>query len=362
MIIGEAPGETEDVKGRPFIGKSGQLLRDALEANGIRPEDVYITNAVKCRPPKNRKPKPDELKACSSWLRAEIHEVKPERIICLGDTAAKALFGAGTKSLYRVENGVGKKGQALYREPNLTELRRRDDLMTVRLQQEATDINVVTRPVRVPVQVAYHPSAALRTPRAKSFFLRDIERLAEDLGVRQEVDQTRDYQEAIPGTPTSTFEGEGFTVAIDTEYEEDGSLVCFSWSTEEATGRVMMADAEGARLFLKLLLKFAGKIVLHNAKADVPAICTYLDIPLDSWPWDKTEDTIVLAYNLGKRPLALKSLAENILGLKVVRLDEIRQKGEKLADVPREQLVRYSAQDADITLRLYNTLMKELCP
>lgn len=92
MIVGEAPGRVEDDRGRPFQGDSGQVLREELMRVGIKPEEVYITNTVKCRPPDNAKPKAGQIKACREYLDAEIAAVKPEYIITLGAVPTKAIL------------------------------------------------------------------------------------------------------------------------------------------------------------------------------------------------------------------------------------------------------------------------------
>jgi len=92
MFVGEAPGEDEDLQGYPFVGKAGQLLTKMIEAMGLRREDVYICNTVKCRPPNNRNPEPDELLACEPFLKGQLGAVKPEVIVTLGKFAAQALL------------------------------------------------------------------------------------------------------------------------------------------------------------------------------------------------------------------------------------------------------------------------------
>jgi len=92
MFVGEGPGEDEDLKGYPFVGKAGQLLTKMIEAMGLRREDVYICNTVKCRPPNNRNPEPDELAACEPFLKGQLAAVKPEVIVTLGKFAAQSLL------------------------------------------------------------------------------------------------------------------------------------------------------------------------------------------------------------------------------------------------------------------------------
>ena len=93
MFIGEGPGQQEDATGRPFVGAAGQLLDKMLAAISLRREQVYICNIVKCRPPNNRVPEPDERAACMDYLRQQVALVRPKVIVCLGSTPARALLG-----------------------------------------------------------------------------------------------------------------------------------------------------------------------------------------------------------------------------------------------------------------------------
>lgn len=92
MFIGEGPGQDEDEKGRPFVGRAGQLLDKILLAAEIPRPDVYITNVIKCRPPGNRLPKPDEVKVCQNYLEAQIRIIKPKIIVCLGALASQVVI------------------------------------------------------------------------------------------------------------------------------------------------------------------------------------------------------------------------------------------------------------------------------
>lgn len=98
MFIGEAPGREEDKCGRPFVGPSGKYLNKLFDQAEIKRKNVYITSIIKCRPPKNRKPKKDEIKACLPWLEKQIGLIKPGLIILLGDTALKSIIGKGRVS------------------------------------------------------------------------------------------------------------------------------------------------------------------------------------------------------------------------------------------------------------------------
>jgi DNA polymerase len=96
MFIGEAPGKTEDEKGRPFIGTAGKLLDNMLKRAGIERSQVFITNVVKCRPPNNRVPEEDEVIACRPYLDRQIALIRPKVICILGRTAYSSLLGGGS--------------------------------------------------------------------------------------------------------------------------------------------------------------------------------------------------------------------------------------------------------------------------
>ena len=93
MFIGEGPGADEDSQGIPFVGKAGQLMNKAFEGIGIKREDVYITNIVKCRPPQNRNPEKEEAQSCKEYLDTQIKLINPEIIILLGSVALKNILG-----------------------------------------------------------------------------------------------------------------------------------------------------------------------------------------------------------------------------------------------------------------------------
>ncbi|UDY38018.1 uracil-DNA glycosylase [Dermatobacter hominis] len=131
MFVGEGPGAQEDLQGLPFVGRSGQLLdRLLLEEMGLTRESCYIANVVKCRPPDNRDPKPDEIAACRPWLEAQIDLIAPKVIVTLGNFSSKLLLDT--------KDGITKLRGSVY------DYRDRPDGGTVRL---------------VPT---FHPAAVLR--------------------------------------------------------------------------------------------------------------------------------------------------------------------------------------------------------
>jgi len=141
MIIGEGPGHDEDIKGEPFVGRSGQLLDKMLAAIGISRNQVFITNIVKCRPPNNRDPHSDEVQACSQFLRAQVKQIKPKIILSVGRISAH--------SLLNTTEPVGRLIADLHQLP---------------------DSNI-------PVKVTYHPAYLLRNPSAKSIAWQDMKTL-----------------------------------------------------------------------------------------------------------------------------------------------------------------------------------------
>ena len=129
FLVGEGPGATEDAQGRPFVGQAGNLLNGILEAIEVPRESVYITNIVKCRPPQNRKPLPDEIAACIPDLHRQLEIVRPKVIVCLGSTSAEAMLG--------VRRSLGE------------------------LRGKVHTYN------GIPLVVTYHPAALLRNPNWK---------------------------------------------------------------------------------------------------------------------------------------------------------------------------------------------------
>jgi DNA polymerase len=111
LFIGEGPGQDEDLQGIPFVGRAGQLLDKILAAADFQRQDVYIANVVKCRPPGNRLPGPDEVKQCRSYLEAQIRIIKPKIIVCLGSLACQTVIHpkakiTTTRGQWFIRNGV----------------------------------------------------------------------------------------------------------------------------------------------------------------------------------------------------------------------------------------------------------------
>lgn len=111
MFIGEGPGENEDLQGEPFVGRAGKLLDKMLAAVDLdRNKNIYIANMVKCRPPKNRDPKPEEQEMCIEWLRTQVRMIKPKIIVCLGRIAAARLIKSDIKITKEHGQWIEKNG------------------------------------------------------------------------------------------------------------------------------------------------------------------------------------------------------------------------------------------------------------
>lgn len=139
MFVGEAPGADEDIQGEPFVGRAGQLLTKIIEAIDLKREDVYIANVIKCRPPGNRNPEPDEVEECQPFLFRQIDTVKPKVVVALGKFAAQCL------------------------------LRTNDPITRIR-GREFKYRDAILMPT-------YHPAYLLRTPSAKREVWEDMKRV-----------------------------------------------------------------------------------------------------------------------------------------------------------------------------------------
>ncbi len=147
MFVGEGPGADEDEQGEPFVGRAGQLLNKMIEAMGLRREQVYIANVVKCRPPGNRTPERDECDTCSPFLMRQIDAIKPKAIVALGAVAAKTLLGLNDSMATLRTHSYEFRGARLF--------------------------------------VTYHPAYLLRDPRQKGEAWKDLQQVMKFLGLKK---------------------------------------------------------------------------------------------------------------------------------------------------------------------------------
>jgi uracil-DNA glycosylase len=161
MFVGEGPGADEDAQGEPFVGRAGQLLNNMIKAMGLRREDVYIANVVKCRPPGNRQPERDECETCSPFLMRQIAVIKPKVIVALGATAAKNLLAMNA---------------------SMAELRGRFYDFTPTGVRSNDHSNDPSWP-GARLAVTYHPAFLLRDPRQKGETWKDLQMVMKYLGI-----------------------------------------------------------------------------------------------------------------------------------------------------------------------------------
>lgn len=146
MFVGEGPGEDEDLQAEPFVGRAGQLLTKIIEAMGLKRSDVYIANVVKCRPPENRNPEPDEISECRPFLEKQLDAIKPQIIVALGNHAAQTLLNT--------DKGITKiRGQFFYYKDNIR------------------------------LMPTYHPSYLLRNESKKKEVWEDMQKVMAELGL-----------------------------------------------------------------------------------------------------------------------------------------------------------------------------------
>ena len=156
MFVGEGPGADEDAQGEPFVGRAGQLLNNMIKAMGLRREEIYIANVVKCRPPGNRTPERDECETCSPFLMRQIAAIKPKVIVALGAVSAKNLLAINAP---------------------MSELRGRFyDFMPTGVASDSE-----WRGAKL--AVTYHPAFLLRDPRQKKETWKDLQMVMKELGL-----------------------------------------------------------------------------------------------------------------------------------------------------------------------------------
>jgi uracil-DNA glycosylase len=157
MFIGEGPGADEDQQGLPFVGRAGQLLNNMIAAMGLKREQVYIANIVKCRPPGNRTPERDECETCSPFLMRQIGVIRPKVIVALGATAAKNLLSVN-------DSMASLRGRLCDYSPPRT-------------------LIDVGEPFACKLAVTYHPAFLLRDPRQKKEAWKDLQMVMRYLGL-----------------------------------------------------------------------------------------------------------------------------------------------------------------------------------
>jgi DNA polymerase len=175
MFVGEGPGADEDQQGEPFVGRAGQLLNNMISAMGLRREDVYIANVVKCRPPQNRTPERDECETCSPFLMRQIATVRPRLIVALGAVAARNLLGIN-------EAMANLRGRFYDFAPLLP--KGAPERASTPATAKAPSLGIPgAGSFSTKVAVTYHPAYLLRDPRQKKEAWKDLQMVMGYLGI-----------------------------------------------------------------------------------------------------------------------------------------------------------------------------------
>lgn len=330
MIVGEAPGAREDETHRAFVGPAGQLLDELLGEAGIKREDCYITNAVKCRPTDNSTPTRAQVKACIPYLAEEISAVKPRIILALGNTALQATTGKSGITKHRGKvYSLGEHGE---------------------------------------VVATFHPAAALRsahyTPQIRADIKSVARRLAgvdSGLHTRTRLITTRAQLgglcRKIAESPTISFDLETSGLRA---WEENVRIVTFgvSWAPGEAAVIPIEHSTHQKEKWKDLVYKELKKVmedktkryIAHNGKFDCGWMARFgIYVPL-------TFDTMIAAHLLDEnRPKGLKPLSQMLLGA-----DDYNEDTKDCYNANLRKLAIYNGKDCDYTLRLYELFREQL--
>lgn len=324
VIVGEAPGDTEVLQGKPFVGRAGQLLDKVLQEAGIDREKCYITNAVLCRPIPHRAPKAAELKCCRERLLREVRQRLPRVVLALGNAAAYAFLGK-----VNISNVHGTVNWC-------------------------TEINAYVVPT-------YHPAAVLRTPSYYIDVIRDVKKAARLLQSPVVVDNSIQYVTLHSYDDVLELVNRLQTineVAIDVETASNGRVLCIGLSWKEGTAVVVTQQALKDPRVVPLLDKaLASKILIgHNLKYDIQVL----------WRNGFTTpqvgvDTMLMNYTVDERPgkHGLKQLVRRYLNAPDYDAP-IQEYYTHMEDCPPHELWKYNAYDASYTYILRKVLEQEV--
>ena len=333
MFIGEAPGEREAAMGKPFVGQVGQVLNACLKAAGIQRDGVFVSNTVRCRPPKNRKPTKDEMAACADHLWTEIDLVRPRVILAMGDTAMK---------WFKISNSVTRNRGKIFRKDGF---------------------------IVVPT---FHPALALRNPANTSAIIQDIKQA---LAVLQGSGQDRNKYyvaktvDGVRRVVEKILSAKAVVVDVETTglnpFKEAIIGVAFSWLPHTGVyvpisagdwKRTPDATVEVVALLRSVLESDVPK-VMHGGSFDCLFLRAQWGIQVKNFCFDT-----MLAHHLldEDSPHDLKSLARVYVDLAEYEadLEEAKDRlrisaNEGYGRIPLDTIFRYAAADADATLRLY---------
>lgn len=324
VIVGEAPGETEVTTGRPFVGRAGGVLNDALRAAGIDRMAAFVTNAVLCRPEGNRTPEPSEVRACNGRLLAEVLGRRPRFVLALGAVAYKALTGKG--------NAIGSVRGVMTRWQGNTML-----------------------------MATWHPAYILRNPAAFVDLQADLKLLAAFMAgqeqMQDQADVTHRVAESLADVHVTTRDL-GREVVVDVETASDGSLLCIGLADVDASEAFIIPKALIPGVNMIFTRQLAGKIIIgHNFKFDARVLWRHgIDVKIG-------RDTHLMAYLLDERigDKDLEFLCHQRLGVPDWKAPVAEaRKGNHMETIEPEVLHGYNAHDVIYNARLYKDMMAQL--
>lgn len=340
VCVGEAPGLQESIYGRPFVGKSGKLLKAVLNHAGVQTEKVFYTNTVLCRPPDNSDPPKEAIQACSQRLRDEITGRQPSTIIALGNFASKTLLGTST-GIMQLRVGPPKESPSF---PNAQ------------------------------IIPTIHPAAALRASDYFPFIVTDVGKIAY---------AKREWEppEYVVATPEDAYKRitelsrrDPLTVDIEVDVEKDLSyehpskyrLLCVGVAGEVDPPIVFPRDVleiDNLRMALGECLSGA-RIIAHNGKFDIPGLAQLVRGTPNEGKLRLWFDTMLAHYCLDERGgiHGLKFLAREYLGAPDYSADIKKwiRYGAGFGDIPPDILHRYNAYDVALTRQLFRIFERRL--
>ena len=366
MFIGEAPGRDEDVQGVPFVGKAGKELDNLLNMINLKREDVYITNVVKCRPPGNRTPTEEEIKECKPYLEEQILTIKPEIIVCLGKSAAKALLklnkdmGSLTKQAW---NYQGIKVLVVYH-PAATFYRR---ALRNKLVQQFYELGTLLGTIDKTNLTPEKELASGVLEKYDATLITDTEEIIEVLN-----EAIRDPDVVAFDTETTGLDYKsnliiGFSIA----YRKDKKIKSYYIPIRHKDINIpQQADFAKIKFHLQALLS-TKLIVLHNAKFDLHMLDN------ENMHINNIADTMLMAYavkedeiNYGLKELSVKYLDPDA-DYEQHQLELMRKELKisnncnafsetNWSNIPIRIMYPYACQDAVLTLLLYYKLLPKI--
>lgn len=346
LIIAEAPGKTEDEHGIQLVGEAGQLLRSILRGIDIDLDnDCWKTNAVICRPPKNRTPSAREIKECRHHLFETIAELKPDKIILLGRVAVESYFGE-VESIGNMERWTGW--------------------------------SIPDKRTQAWVFPTYHPSYLLRDEKndaLRSLFRKHLEAAFRFDGAGMPMDEfkadllrTEDealgYLRGIVDCPPAMIAFDYETTSLRPRHE-GSRIVCMSIATEDGAVAFPMFDGADFRKLLRRVLQGPSAKIAHNIKFEAMWTREWLGYQVKNWAWDTMLAAHVLDNRTGITGLKFQALVRyGVMGYEDEVAPFLVARGEsplnRVHEVPMDKLLLYCGIDALMTLRLYQDQVKEV--